>query len=74
MAAENNHINRMQEWLQAHCPVNNCSLLWRGEDEARGAGFRVESIGPHTVFRSAFHQLWHACIDTGVAGSILGAG
>lgn len=44
MANEDNPINRMQEWLQAHCPVNNCALLWRGEDEARGSGFRVRIV------------------------------
>ena len=41
MASEHNHINKMQEWLQANCPVNNCVLLWRAEDENTRSGFRV---------------------------------
>jgi hypothetical protein len=44
MASEQNHINRMQEWLQAHCPVNNCKLLWRDEHEDVGGCFRVRII------------------------------
>ena len=44
MASEQNHINRMQEWLQAHCPVNNCKLLWRDEHKNVVGGFRVRII------------------------------
>ena len=44
MASEQNHINRMQEWLQKHCPVNNCKLLWRDERKDVAGGFRVRII------------------------------
>ena len=44
MASEQNHINWMQEWLQEHCPVNNCKLLWRDEHEDVGGLFRVRII------------------------------
>jgi hypothetical protein len=40
-----NHINRMQEWLQAHCPVSNCKVLWRHEEDGKNVGhFRVRII------------------------------
>jgi len=44
MASEQNHINWMQEWLQEHCPVNNCKLLWRDEHNDVGGRFRVRII------------------------------
>ncbi len=40
-----NHINRMQEWLQAYCPVSNCKVLWRYEEDGKNVGpFRVRII------------------------------
>ena len=35
---------------------------------------KLESIGPFTVHRGQYHQLWDHCINTGVAGDVLAAG
>ena len=39
-----NDINRMQELLQARCPVDNCSALWRADEETTTRGFRTRII------------------------------
>ena len=52
MACEDNDINRMQELLQARCPVGRCEVLWRHEERAAFGGFEVRIVLTNTGLSS----------------------